>query len=77
MKPTFSVTDLERACGLSRQFWKEVRHELNKSRKRLDVKILCGSIMRNSETFKAMEYTKTDDQQWNRVVPGSFVMRAA
>ena len=35
MKPIFSVIDLEWACGLSRQFWKEVRHELNASRKRL------------------------------------------
>ena len=42
-----------------------------------DVKMLCGTIMRDSGTFKEMECAKTNDQQWNRTVCDSFNVRAA
>lgn len=42
-----------------------------------DVKMLCGTIMRGNETFKEMDYAKTNDQQWNGVVPDSFDVRTA
>ena len=34
-----------------------------------DVKMLCGIIMWGTETFKKTDYVKTNDQQWNGVVP--------
>ena len=37
-----------------------------------DVKMLCGTIMRDSEAFKETDYAKTNDQQWNRIVLDSF-----
>ena len=42
-----------------------------------DVKMLWGTIMRDSETFKEMECAKTNDQQWNRTVSDSFDVRRA
>ena len=42
-----------------------------------DVKQLCGIIMRGNETFKEMDYAKTNDQEWNGVVPDSFDVRTA
>ena len=44
---------------------------------REDVKQLCGTIMRGSETSKEMDYTKASDQQWNGVLPDSFDVRTA
>ena len=34
-----------------------------------DVKMLCGTIMRGNETFKEMDFEKTNDQQWNGAIP--------
>ena len=42
-----------------------------------DVKMLCGTIMRDSETFQEMECAKTNDQQWNRTLCDSFNVRTA
>ena len=59
MKPTLSVIDLESlwivATVLLEPIQKEVRQELNASRKRLDVKMLSGTFMRGSEKFKGMD----------------------
>ena len=32
-----------------------------------DLKMLCGTIMWDSETSTDMECVKTNDQQWNRI----------
>ena len=40
-----------------------------------DVKQLCGTVMRDNEMFKEMDCAKTNDQQWNGVVPDSFHVR--
>ena len=37
-----------------------------------NVKMLCGTVIRDSETFKEVECAKTSDQQWNRTVSDSF-----
>ena len=40
-----------------------------------DVKQLCGTVMRDNEMFKEMDCAKTNDQQWNGVVPDYFHVR--
>ena len=42
-----------------------------------DVKQPFGTFMRGNETFNEMDYAKTNDQQWNGVVPDSFDVRTA
>ena len=69
--PERVVVRSEKRLTREPQRWK-VHHELNATYKRFDVKMLCGTIMRGNETFKEMDYEKTNDQQWNGVMPDSF-----
>ena len=38
----------------------------------VDVKMLCGTVIRDGETFKEVERAKSSDQHGNRTVSDSF-----
>ena len=44
---------------------------------RVDVKMLCATVIRDSETLKDVQCAKTSDQQWNRTVPDFFDVHTA